>query len=120
MLHHKDTTLIDSDIERYIEWRIEDLQPMSKSEHMKYHQTGKRNNFYGKHHSEEQKEKWRQTRKGHPGTYFDGRIATPVRCIETGVVYESAQIATEACGHKASSHIRAVCRGANAKAFGYT
>ena len=37
VLHHKDVDLKKNDPERYNEWRIEDLVPMTKSEHIKYH-----------------------------------------------------------------------------------
>ena len=37
VLHHKDETLIDKNIDRYIQWKVEDLEVMSKSEHSKYH-----------------------------------------------------------------------------------
>lgn len=37
IMHHKDTTLKYNDIDRYNEWRIEDLCIMSLSEHTKLH-----------------------------------------------------------------------------------
>lgn len=37
VLHHKDVTLRICDIDRYIQWRIEDLVPMTKSEHRRLH-----------------------------------------------------------------------------------
>ena len=36
-LHHKDVNLKTDDPERYAEWRIEDLVPMSLKDHMKLH-----------------------------------------------------------------------------------
>ena len=39
VMHHKDTILKYTDIDRYIEWRIEDLVVLSRSEHMKVHQS---------------------------------------------------------------------------------
>lgn len=36
-LHHKDINLKTDDPERYAEWRIEDLVPMSLKDHMKLH-----------------------------------------------------------------------------------
>lgn len=37
VLHHKDTSLIRNDIERYIQWNIDDLVPMTRSDHLKLH-----------------------------------------------------------------------------------
>lgn len=37
VLHHKDITLKSVDYKRYCEWRIDDLIPMSKSEHVSLH-----------------------------------------------------------------------------------
>ena len=39
-LHHKDAMLKYNDPQRYDEWRIEDLEPMLKSEHTRFHQKG--------------------------------------------------------------------------------
>lgn len=59
VLHHKDERLRHTDIERYIEWRIEDLEILTNEEHSKYHNKGENNPMYGKHHSEETKAKLR-------------------------------------------------------------
>lgn len=37
-LHHVDTELKNTDIQQYNEWRVEDLEPMLTSEHIKLHQ----------------------------------------------------------------------------------
>lgn len=37
VLHHKDITLRDNDVERYIQWNIDDLEVMTLSEHSSYH-----------------------------------------------------------------------------------
>lgn len=37
VLHHKDKTLKYTDPERYAEWRIEDLEVMTREEHNKVH-----------------------------------------------------------------------------------
>lgn len=37
VMHHKDASLRHDDIERYIQWRPEDLQLMDKSSHRKLH-----------------------------------------------------------------------------------
>lgn len=79
-LHHIDETLKVNDKERYYKWNIEDLIMLTSSEHHRLHATGKaytkgyhhseetkkkisdamkgeNNPFYGKHHTEETKEK---------------------------------------------------------------
>ena len=40
VLHHKDPNLKYTDYERYCEWRIEDLEVMTYSEHSKMHHIG--------------------------------------------------------------------------------
>lgn len=57
VLHHKDETLRHTDIERYIEWRPEDLEVMTKEEHVSYHHKGK-------HLSEDTKKKLSENHKG--------------------------------------------------------
>lgn len=80
VLHHKDDTLMLTDINRYIEWRPEDLVVMTLSEHSKLHNTGlvrseetrekmsKANKgnqkWLGKHHTEETKKKLSEANKG--------------------------------------------------------
>lgn len=54
-LHHKDPSWRYNDIERYIQWNVEDLIPMNKIEHLAFHSKGELNGFYGKHHNEESK-----------------------------------------------------------------
>lgn len=64
VLHHKDVTLRHNDIERYIEWRPEDLVPMSRVEHNKLHFTGNGNPNYGKNTPKEVREKISNTLYG--------------------------------------------------------
>ena len=80
VLHHKDDTLMLTDVNRYIEWRPEDLVVMTLSEHSKLHNTGLvrseetrekmskankgRQPWLGKHHSEETKKKISKANKG--------------------------------------------------------
>lgn len=52
ILHHVDETMKERDPERYIQWNIEDLVPMTKSEHVSHHKMGNKY-MLGKHHSEE-------------------------------------------------------------------
>ena len=49
VLHHIDVDLKYNDPERYDEWRIEDLIPMTKSEHSTFHNKGKTVIFTEKH-----------------------------------------------------------------------
>ena len=37
VLHHIDFTMIYFDLDRYVEWKPEDLLPMTKSQHVKLH-----------------------------------------------------------------------------------
>ena len=57
MLHHKDETLKYTDVERYIEWRPEDLEKISRADHTRLHMTGK-------HLTEEHKRKCSIALKG--------------------------------------------------------
>lgn len=80
VLHHKDETLRHNNPVRYDEWNIDDLIPMTKSEHIKHHNSGKHltdehkskvgkahigiKTFTGKHHTEEAKRKISEANKG--------------------------------------------------------
>lgn len=59
VLHHKDMNLRHNNINRYIEWRLEDLQIMSKAEHIRLHRTGT-------HHTTETRKKMRDAKLGVP------------------------------------------------------
>lgn len=61
VLHHKDMTLRENNKERYIQWRIEDLVPMTVSDHCALHHVGKQY-FLGRKHSPETIEKMRQVK----------------------------------------------------------
>lgn len=65
VLHHKDSDWKTDDVERYNEWNIEDLLPMTFSAHMVIHTTGQNNCNYGKHPTEETKRKISDSLKGH-------------------------------------------------------
>ena len=62
-IHHKDENLKYTDLQRYIEWRIEDLEVVNRSEHNAIHKS-----HLGHHHSEETKEKLRQINLGNNHT----------------------------------------------------
>lgn len=65
VMHHKDETLKTENIERYIEWRLEDLEVMSKSEHIAYHNSKRVL-------SDETKEKQSKALKGCSWKVIDG------------------------------------------------
>lgn len=76
---------------------------------------GEKNPFYGKQLTEEHKEKIRETRKARDIQPVNKR---PVRCVETGAIYESTAQATRELGiHNYS--IRRVCYGKRKTAGGY-
>ena len=79
VLHHKDITMRETNLERYIQWLPEDLVVMSKGEHTKLHHTGSKRSeetrkkmseadkgnqkWLGKHHTEESKKKMSEAHK---------------------------------------------------------
>ena len=76
---------------------------------------GENNPFYGKHLTEEHKTKIRNTRKERDIQPVNKR---PVRCVETGIIYESTAQATRELGiHNFA--IRRVCYGERKTAGGY-
>ena len=116
VLHHKDTHLIETDVNRYIEWRDEDLIPLSKSEHSRLHayllhQEG-RANLNGLMGSSIDK-KWFTNGIDNifayecPENYWEGKVqinknkstkyielsGRAVQCIETGEIFPSAKSA---------------------------
>ena len=87
VLHHIDSTLIDTDIERYNSWNPSDLVMITTEEHSTLHATGKissdekkrkisesmsgeKNHFYGRHHSEETKQKMREAKRRNQAFLF--------------------------------------------------
>jgi hypothetical protein len=81
-MEYYDVVLTKYDIIHHIDHNpannvIENLQLMTRGEHSSYHRKyedlrGERNNFYGKHHTEEQKKKWGAKRKG-KNNFMTGR-----------------------------------------------
>ena len=100
-----------------------------------------RHPMYGKHHTNEAKEKMSRARKGvSTGPHSEetkaklsksklgklnpmyGKIpgnARKVMCVETGIVYETIKIAQDITGI-CKANISSVCRGVRKKAGGYT
>ena len=79
ILHHKDVTLKERDFTRYLEWRVEDLEVVSRGEHTTLHHKGKsvslatkkkiaQNHvgFAGRHHTEETRRRLSECSKGVP------------------------------------------------------
>ena len=64
--------------------------------------------MHGKHHSEESKEKIRQTKQ-----------SLKVRCVETGDIFDSCHLAASWAGLKRDGHIPEVCKGNRKTAGGY-
>ena len=89
----------------------------SEATRQKYREakTGEKNPFYGQQLTEEHKDKIRETRKARNIQPVNKRL---VRCVETGVIYESTAQATRELGiHNYS--IRRVCYGERKTAGGY-
>lgn len=65
------------------------------------------------------KEKIQQWRKQHPENTKAANEASKkrVKCIETGIIYESASEASQAIGGKTSAHIGQVCNGKRKTAY---
>lgn len=97
---------------------------------------GKKNGFYGKHHTKEAKEKIALGNRGKVG-YYSGKTLTEehkrkiglkslyrnakrVRCIETSKEYRCVREACEDLGIKRSSAISMCCNGKRKKAYGYS
>ena len=69
---------------------------------------GEKNSMYGKHHSEDTKNKIRQTKN-----------SLKVRCVETGDIFDSCHLAAAWAGLKRDGHIPEVCNGNRKTAGGY-
>lgn len=95
---------------------------------------GQGNPMYGKKHTEETKEKIRQSRLGKPNTEAQkeairqstlggkNHSAKSVRCIETGIIYGSATDAAVAIGKPRENGGRSIARAARGErsiAYGY-
>jgi predicted transcriptional regulator len=72
---------------------------------------GENHHLYGKHHSEETKRKISEACKKNANTR-----KKPVRCIETGIIYESITEAKEKTG---IGSVHSVCKGYRKTAGGY-
>ena len=119
VLHHIDPTLQHRDIERYIRWYPEDLQPMSKSEHKRLH-----NSIWNPMSVQEYRDKISIANKAkhHGGnrpieTFLRGEKhprAKSVRCVTTGDIFGSIGEAVASFGftsHSAHCKIAYVCNG---------
>ena len=86
----------------------EHKKKISQSNIGKHPHQGELNPMFGKHMSEEAKEKSRKKQK-----HFK------VKCIETQKIYETCHLAAADCGLARDGHIPEVCRGNRKTAGGY-
>jgi len=110
VMHHKDETLRHTDIKRYIEWNIDDLEIESYSEHSKHHRSGKvvsdetkaklrminlgaNSPVYGTHHSKEHNQLIRENQPNKKA----------VICLTTGLIYPSINEASRQTGAAVSA-----------------
>ena len=68
VVHHKDINMKENDIDRYIQWNVEDLVPMTRAQHRALHNhyqdmSGDKNPRYGVNLSDETKNKISETLK---------------------------------------------------------
>lgn len=105
--------------------REESKRKMSETQKARGSQKGKKNHFYGKTHSSEQKKKWSKERKGRKHskeTIQKMRLSKPnarkVINIDTGEIFPTISLAAEKYGLK-SEHICRVCRGKRKRTGGY-
>lgn len=138
VLHHIDDTLKHNDLDRYLEWRLEDLIAIPNGEHSRIHNLGKtvseetrskmsRNHvgFLGKHHTEETKKKISAIHKGKPKSEetrrkmkenhaiirgADHPSSRKVLCVELGEIYHSIKEASRELGISAAG-ISRCCNG---------
>ena len=134
VLHHVDDTLMHNDIDRYLEWRPEDLVAIPNSEHSRIHNLGKTVSeetrskishnhvgFLGKHHTEESKIKISAAHKGKPKSEetkrkmrenhaiirgADHPSSRKVLCIELDEIFHSAGEASRKLGISKSGILR--------------
>ncbi len=82
---------------------------LSESNVGKHPHQGELNPMYGKHMSEEAKQKSRLKQKG----------VLKVKCIETGEIFDSCHLAAQWANLKRDGHIPEVCKGKRQTAGGY-
>jgi len=84
-------------------------QNISRANIGKHHHQGDLNPMYGKHFSEESKDKIRKNQKN----------TLKVKCIETGKIFDSCHLAAEWAGLQRDGHIPEVCKGKRHTAGSY-
>ena len=77
VLHHKDPELRHKDIDRYLEWRPEDLVMMTKSDHVKLHMSlnpiklfGEKNGMFGKKWDDAHLQYFSDIKRGESNPFF--------------------------------------------------
>ena len=114
VLHHKNPDWKENDVERYIQWNFDDLEVLTRAEHIKRHpETCNKSveSRKGKHLTEEHKAKI--ARYG-----SENCNSKKVKCLETGQIFESALAASKWLGAKTNCVAHAIMRGC--KSHGYT
>lgn len=123
-LHHKDETLRHKDINRYIEWRIEDLVIEEHAKHTSHHHKDKVTSeetkkkmseaAKGRHISEETKKKISESLKGRESVFkgTKGVInCKSVICVETQEIFNSATEASLSINKKGNAVSTAIGKG---------
>lgn len=103
-------------------YTVEQKLNVSKGKKGKY--TEQENHFYGKHHSEEQRKKWSNERRGRKLSqeWINNKIkAQQIKVInlDTGLIFDSIKEATEYYNLKDSTHIVRVCKRKQQTTGGY-
>ena len=102
-LHHWDSSLKTTNIERYNLWIIDDLVPMTHAWHTRLHtggyksnfyhenHSGVNNGFYGHHHTDEYKKNKHDNYSGINSWNYEGNNirARKIKCVETGQIFDS-------------------------------
>lgn len=91
---------------------------MTKSEHLRLHNLGENNPCWGRKHTEEERRLISKNRSG-IRPYAECK---PVKCIETGKIYECLSDAGKEMSECSSARckIANVCNGTAKTAYGYT
>lgn len=114
VLHHKNPEWKENDVERYIQWNFDDLEVLTRAEHIKRHPEIYKKSVKtrkGKRLSDEHKAKI-----VHYGS--ENGNSKKVICLETGQIFESALAASKQLGAKTNCVSLAIRRGK--KSYGYT
>ena len=89
VLHHKDPSWKMSNPERYHQWNPQDLQMLTRAEHVRIHnsgqknpmwgRTGEKNPMFGKHHSGETRKRISESLKGEKSPNYGKHLSGETR-----------------------------------------